>query len=63
MTYKPDYEHIHCDYCTGVIGIFAGNTCSCQNCCKIFSLHKLVYDRLMINDKTGWIFPVRDKKE
>lgn len=61
--YKPDYEHIYCDYCNGTIGIFVSDTCSCQECGKIFSLHKLAYDRVMINDKTGWIFPVRDKKE
>lgn len=63
MNFKPDYEHLHCDYCGGVIGIFERNVCCCQNCGKEFTFYKLKYDRWIGNDKTGWIFPVVDKKE
>lgn len=61
--YKPDYEILKCDYCNGSIGIFEDNKCRCQDCRKEFTLHKLTYDRLEINSKTGWLFPVIHKEK
>ena len=63
LHYKPDYELLYCDYCKGAIGIFEDNKCRCQDCRKQFTLYKLIYDRLVINNKTGWIFPVVNIKE
>lgn len=62
----PDYEHLKCG-CGGVIGMTKdtrNNTpFTCGTCGKIFNLYELNYDRLLINDKTGWLFPVRNRKE
>ena len=57
-----DYEHLRCD-CGGHIGMFDRNNFTCSMCNKRFALHRLNYDRLMINDQTGWIFPVKNKEE
>lgn len=62
MGYKPDYEHIRCD-CGGVIGTWNREDFTCDKCDKRFSLYKIRYDRLLINDKTRWIFPVLDKED
>ena len=60
---KPiDYEHLQCD-CGGTIGMFDRNNFTCYVCSKRFALHRLNYDRLMINDVTGWIFPVKNMEE
>ena len=56
-----DYNHVICDNCGGIIGMFDRNTFTCDRCGKEFELYRLAYDRLAINDKTGWIFPVLDK--
>ena len=56
-----DYKHIRCDQCDGIIGMFDRLTFTCEKCGKEFELYKIDYDRLEINDKTGWIFPVKDK--
>lgn len=63
MEYKyiNKYKHINCDECGGVIGIFDRNNLTCEKCGKQFELHRMNYDRLLINDKTGWIFPMLDK--
>lgn len=58
-----DYQIIRCDSCRGVIGKYDQKTFTCEQCGKEFSLHYLSYDRLMINDKTGWIFPVIDRED
>lgn len=64
MDYVPDYEHIRCDECNGTIGFYDRKFIpTCERCGKVFKLYQLTYNRLMINDKTGWIFPVKDKKE
>ena len=63
-SYVPEYEHLRCD-CGGIIqigGYHSSYNPICNDCGKLFTLHKLNYDRLLINDKTGWIFPVVDKK-
>lgn len=59
----PDYEHIRCDECNGVIGMYERGYCTCDKCGKVFDMYKLGHDRLKINYETGWIFPVKDKKE
>lgn len=59
---KITYNHIKCDHCKiGIIGVFERNECKCNMCGKEFTLYKLNYDRLIINDINGWIFPVIDK--
>ena len=58
-----NYIHVKCDICCGIIGMFNRNTFSCDTCRKEFDLHCIDYDRLLINDKTGWMFPVLDKKQ
>lgn len=58
-----DYQHIRCDSCAGVIGMYDRERFSCERCGKEFESHLLNYDRLKINDKTGWIFPVIDREK
>lgn len=57
-----DYQHIRCDLCRGVIGEYNRKTFACERCGKEFPIYSLNYDRLMINDKTGQIFPVIDRR-
>ena len=57
-----DYEHLQCN-CGGTIGMFDRNNFTCNQCGKRFALYRLQYDRLMINNQTGWIFPVKNIKE
>lgn len=59
--YKPDFEHIRCE-CGGVIGMYELGVYSCTDCGKRFQLFEIDYDRVMVNTKTGWIFPVKDKE-
>lgn len=58
--YKPDYKHVKCN-CGGIIGIYDRywEACICDTCGKEYRLSKISYDYLEINDKTGWIFPVK----
>lgn len=44
--------------CGGIIGMYNRQDFTCETCGKEYQLHKLNYDRCMINDKTGWIFPI-----
>lgn len=55
-----DYKHLKCD-CGGVIGIYDREHFSCEKCGKIVDV-QWKYDRLMINEKTGWIFPMVAKE-
>ena len=52
-----DYEHIKCK-CGGIIGMYNRNNFACERCNAKYELHKLNYDVCLINDKTGWIFPM-----
>lgn len=61
MDYKPDYDYVRCN-CGGIIGAWDREHYTCERCARPFDLYALHYDRLMINDKTGWIFPVVDRK-
>ena len=54
-----DYEHIKCK-CGGIIGMYNRNNFACERCNAKYELHKLNYDVCLINDKTGWIFPMVD---
>lgn len=58
----PEYEHVFCE-CGGHIGMRDGQFFRCDKCNKMFQLHALTYDLLMINDRTGWIFPVRNRRD
>ena len=56
-----DFDFIKCDYCGGTVGIFDRKHFSCQDCGKQFELYSNDYDRLLMNEKTGWIFPVLER--
>lgn len=58
---QKGYEHIRCE-CGGIIGMYNRSTFNCEQCDKEFQLYKLDYDTCLINDKTGWIFPVKFNK-
>lgn len=74
MNYRPDYELLKCDQCDGTIGSFDRLTCYnlgvdytpdkfiCNRCGKEFKIYRLKYDRLVSNDKTGWLFPALNKE-
>ena len=52
-----EYKHINCE-CGGIIGMYNRKTFNCERCGIEFQLHKLNYDVLFPNDKTGWLFPM-----
>lgn len=56
-----DFNFLHCDYCDGIIGMYDRENFTCGNCDKQFKLYECDYSELKINDKTGWIFPVKYK--
>lgn len=58
-----DYIHIQCIHCGGIIELFPDGTFGCRECGKDFPLRGSDYDKLMVNDKTGWIFPMLDKSK
>lgn len=62
MFVKPkfDYDHIKCD-CGGIVGMRNREDFTCDKCGKYFDLIKICYDRWIVDDKTGYIFPVRLK--
>lgn len=55
--FQPNYKHLECQ-CGGVIGMYDNRGFSCEKCGKEYSIRKLEYDTCLINNKTGWIFPV-----
>lgn len=55
--FHPTYEHVKCE-CGGIIGAYDRENFSCHECHKRFEPYQLKYEGLLINDKTGWIFPV-----
>ena len=60
--YRPNYDFIRCK-CGGFIRSTHKQIFECDRCGDEVSLYQLEYDRLLINNKTGWIFPVKDRKE
>lgn len=56
-----EYTHLRCE-CGGVIGVYDRENFTCEKCGKKKEVTGK-YDRLMINDKTGWIFPMVKKKD
>lgn len=66
MAKKPDYTHIFCP-CGGIIGDESGKAdvgmICCNRCGKVYPIWKLDYDQILVNDKTGWIFPVRYRRQ
>lgn len=59
---EREYEHVRCA-CGGVIGCYNRNNFKCDKCYTEYELFTLIYDHLEINDKTGWIFPMKRKKD
>ena len=57
-----ELNYIKCDHCGGIIGMYNRQVFTCEKCGKQFLLYSCDYDQLMINDKTGWIFPVLYKE-
>ena len=56
-------EHIKCE-CGGVIWQYdSTGHLRCELCGLEYSLHELDYDLPVINDKTGWIFPMKYRNE
>lgn len=56
------YQHIFCEECRGIIGMWDSRKgFICEKCQKEYPLYKLDYDRLLVNDKTGWQFPMKKK--
>lgn len=58
----PEYNYIHCD-CGGIVGAWDRKHYTCQHCGKLFDLHSLPYDRIMITSLTWLMLPVIDRKE
>lgn len=61
----PYYKHVHCDYCGGAVRLHKSYwLAKCDNCGKEMNLSPGVdYDNLLTNEKTGWIYPVVERKD
>ena len=59
-----EYTHIKCK-CGGIIGMRDAKNFSCDKCGEIYYIGHPPneYDELLINDKTGWIFPILRRKD
>lgn len=56
-----DYKHIYCN-CGGVIGMWDKRKgFVCEKCQKEYTLHEIGCDRLFLNEKMGWQFPMKKK--
>ena len=55
-----DFDFLRCA-CGGIIGMYDRNSFSCDACGRPVKLHEGDYSELKINDKTGWVFPVKYK--
>ena len=55
-----DYKHLFCE-CGGHIGMYDRKNFTCEQCKKKYPIHELDYDIIMINEKTGWQFPMKHK--
>lgn len=62
MIIEREYEYLRCS-CDGIIGCYDRDNFTFDKCNKEYALYTLIYDYLGINDKTGWIFPMRSKKD
>ena len=58
-----DYSHVTCGNCGGIVRLLNDMTFQCQNCGEEIALRGCEYDILMVNNKTGWIFPILDKNK
>lgn len=57
----PYYKHIFCE-CGGIIGMWDKRKgFVCDKCQKEYALHELKFDWLLVNEKTGWQFPVQER--
>lgn len=63
MALVKEYEHIKCN-CGGIIGLYNSkiNVYTCDKCGRGYVLSDLDYACCMINDKTGWIFPMKERE-
>ena len=59
MNIYDEYTHLKCK-CGGIIGMYDRKNFTCQKCGKNSKIN-VKYEQLMINDKTGWIFPMKRK--
>jgi hypothetical protein len=57
MQFWEKYKHIKCS-CGGTIGMYDRKDFSCNKCEKKYFLYEIQYDTCLINDKTGWMFPM-----
>lgn len=54
-----NYKFIKCT-CGGTIGAYDRENFTCERCGEQFDIYRIEYDYLKINDKTGWMFPVKE---
>lgn len=60
----PYYKHVRCDYCGGAVHLGGSYYQGvCDNCGKEKNIKLGVnYDGLLNNEKTGWTYPVVERK-
>lgn len=57
----PFYKHLFCD-CGGVIRAKDWYTGICDRCGKESDLTPLDYKHMLVNERTGWMYPVVDRE-
>lgn len=58
----PWYKHLYCD-CGGIIRVKNYYTGICDRCGKESDLASLNFTCVLANNKTGWMYPVVDRKD
>lgn len=53
-----NYNHVMCSRCGGIVQLFNDGRFQCRECGEEITLRGCEYDILIINDKTGWKFPM-----
>lgn len=56
------YEHVKYE-CGGVIGMYNRKNFTCDRCGKSLYPSDVHFDMIMVNDKTGWVFPMIEKEK
>lgn len=59
-----EYEHIKCETCGSVIGMYDNTNYTCDTCKQVYPLSYITNkaDIYLPNTNTGWIFPMIKRK-
>lgn len=53
-------DHVKCS-CGGIIGDYGKDIFKCEKCGLQYKLYDIQFDELQVNNKTGWVFPMKHR--